>query len=327
LDALVTDNGANMVSVAGRLGDNVGLRCAAHTIQLVLRDAAREQPMAGLLHCVMTVLTRFRNSVARRQALCDAAKRAGIKALMPLHPIVTRWDSNYHALRRFLQIYPALERMSYKEWGVSSVADHIRAWTPVTDAQPILPALCDVLKAFARWTRELQSASRVTISLIPAAVQDMLAATAAHAGDHDGIAMIKKQLQDAACRRLAASPLVQIARYLDPTQHKGALGADSTDVDDLVFKMGQIVDDTVRATRHPDATQGRWVHAFSSYNGWPASQLHDAVAKYHDCGKAWRARRPDLVARQGKRAAPAGFSAFRPRPQSQRGPSRWQAWS
>jgi hypothetical protein len=48
----------------------------------------------------------------------------------------------------------------------------------------MLGPLCYVLEAFARWTRALQSAGSVTLSRIPAAVQDMLVATEARSGDN-----------------------------------------------------------------------------------------------------------------------------------------------
>ena len=87
----------------------------------------------------------------------------------------------------------------------------------------LLVPLRDVLQVFAKWTRALQSATSVTLSLLPAAVDGMLAATGVRPGDNASIATIKAQLHAAVRDRLsplAASPRVVVARFLDPTQHR-----------------------------------------------------------------------------------------------------------
>jgi hypothetical protein len=283
---LVTDNGANMIAAARSLVGERALGCAAHTIQLVLKDAARQQPMKDILGCVTTALARFRNSTSRRQALADACNRAGIKALVPLYPIATRWDSNYLALRRFLEMYPALERMAWDDWGFASNTEHSAFWVPVKRVHLLLEPLCDVLGTFAGWTRALQSAGSVTLSRIPAAVQDMIAATAARTGDSEKIAEIKGQLHAAVHKRLvklAESPLVQIARFLDPTQQRSM---DAASVNDTVLMLIDIVNDRFRAVHSPNTTTTPWSHKLSACNGWPADQLGTALDAYVNLDKS-----------------------------------------
>jgi hypothetical protein len=129
--AIVTDNGANFVRATELLTSDRGVRCAAHTIQLVLKSVAKQEPMQGILECITKLLARFAHSQSRREA------RAGIKPLMPIVPAPTRWDSNYYVLRRFCLIYPALVRMSPEKLGFSGAAAYGETWAAVAASAPL----------------------------------------------------------------------------------------------------------------------------------------------------------------------------------------------
>jgi hypothetical protein len=88
--AIVTDGGSNFVAATNRIGVGRSVLCAAHTIQLVLKDVAKAEPMAGILGAVLIVLARFSKSPARREALVRGAAKAGTKPLMPIYPVATR---------------------------------------------------------------------------------------------------------------------------------------------------------------------------------------------------------------------------------------------
>lgn len=216
---VVTDGGSNFVAATNQLSGGKSMRCTAHAIQLALKDVAKVEPMAGILGAVMKVLARFSKSPARREALVRRAEEAGIKPLMPIYPVATRWDSNYYALWRFYQMRLALDLMSAREMGFSKLEDWEALWKPAARA-PLAP-LCHVLQVFAKWTRVLQSAKSVTISLIPVVSRELFEATEPSDDDHEDIKTIKGQLRAGVTRRiapLAASLLVRLAQFVDPTR-------------------------------------------------------------------------------------------------------------
>lgn len=318
--SIVTDNGSNFVSAADGLVGDRAMRCAAHTIQLVLKDVAKAEPLASALKSVLHVLARFSKSASRRQALRRAAGVANIKALLPILPVATRWDSNYYAMRRFLDLYPAFELMTYLELGFATAAERKAAWGPVADARAWLESLCDVLQVFARWTKKLQSARTATLSQIPAAVEDMRAATTPQPADGACVSEIKEQLAAAVSKRLvplAHSTLVRIACFLDPTQHhcmmKEALLNESVQLTKALFKeqvrlIVRTVDVAFKRARvansatADDSDDSDLEQEVDSFHGWPARELVKAIKTYHSCDKSaarepltwWRENARDL---------------------------------
>jgi hypothetical protein len=319
--AMVTDGGANFVSATNQLCGERAMRCAAHTIQLALKDAARVEPMAGILGAVMRVLVRFAKSPMRREALTRAAEEAGVRPLMPIYPVATRWDSNYDALHRFYQLRSALERLKPRDLGFKTLPEWQVVWQPAADALGLLSPLCDVLEVFARWTRELQSANRVTLSRIPAACEEMLAATAPGADDVETIATIKSQLHAAVGARLAglaSSPLVRLAQFFDPTQFRDRYHRDErgkltdeakADLRATTGMLARFVDDSMERMRNgsppadDDSSSGMMLQVWEQYSGWASVPLAKATARYLDCDKAdaedplqwWRLRASDLA--------------------------------
>jgi hypothetical protein len=314
--AIVTDGATNFVAAANQLGGGRSMRCAAHTIQLALKDVATKEPMASILGAVMKVLVRFSKSPGRRQALIRGAERANIKPLMPIYPVATRWDSNYYALWRFCQIRAALEHMTAREMGFSSREE----WTALREpaARAPLAPLCRVLEVFAKWTRDLQSAKRVTISRIPAAAKEMHDATAPSPDDSDEILAIKSLLRAAVSSRiapLASSQLVRLAQFLDPTEHavafpRGGSGEATDEVTEALSRtaaeLGQVVNDCMMRVRDSGPSPGSrslWRQLGAQWDGWPSGSLFEAVGKYVECDKSdavdalrwWRERGRDLA--------------------------------
>lgn len=319
--AIVSDGGSNFVSATNLLCSERSLRCAAHTIQLALKDVAKTEPMASILSAVMRVLVRLSKSPMRREALARAAEEAGARPLMPIYPVATRWDSNYYALNRFYQMRDALDRLRPHELGFSSLAEHKAVWQPAADAIRLLLPLCRVLGVFAKWTRELQSANRVTLSRIPAAFNEMLKATTQNAEDCEIIATIKEQLHTAVSRRLdglASSPLVRLAQFLDPTQHRDRYRRDESgqfsvetmdDLTETVSSLVNFVADSLRRVRDDSPpVEDKLIPSlmqqlFAPHYGWASIPLSNATAKYIQCDKTdaadplqwWRERGKDLA--------------------------------
>ena len=107
--------------------------------------------------------------------------------------------------------------------------------------------------------------------------------------------------------KLAESPLVQIARSLDPTQQRDM---DTVRVGATVRKLIEIVNDRFKTTPSSNLPSTPWEDMISAYNGWPAEQLSMALRAYVNWNKSdasdaliwWRANanalRPlDTIAR------------------------------
>jgi hypothetical protein len=101
----------------------------------------------------------------------------------------------------------------------------------------------------------------------------MIVTTAARTGESNEIAEIKGQLHSVVRKRLAKLakiPLVQIARFLDPTQQRSMTTAS---VNNTVIVLIDIVNDRFRAVHFPNTMMTLWSHKLSACNGWPADQL------------------------------------------------------
>jgi hypothetical protein len=325
--AVVTDNGANFVLAAKQLASDRSMRCAAHTIQLVLNDAAKMDPMQRIVGCVTRLHARFAKSQSRREALANAAARAGVAPLMPIGPATTRWDSNYFVLRRFCQIYPALVRMSPEELGFAGPAEYGEAWAAVAACAPLVEPLCGVLAPFAQWTRALQSATKATLSRVPACVDELLRATRADEDAPGDIRTIKEQLHAAVRARLqplAETTLVRVARLLDPGQFRGYFRRDATGRLDQAF-ADELAND-MRATMHlasrtierqyGDAgaddsgeVDDGLAEEVRAWNGWPADDLLRALKAYSSTDKSQAADPLDWWRQYGARLAPLDMVA------------------
>jgi hypothetical protein len=322
--AIVTDNGANFVRAAQLCADDKGLRCAAHTIQLVLKDVAMQDPLQSIVKCIHDLLSRVASSQSRREALADAAARASVAPLMPIHPAPTRWDSHYDSLQRFLQIYPALACMAPEDLGFRSAAEYAEAWAAVAESKPLVQPLCDVLAVFAQCTRDLQSATQVTLSRVPECVDRLLEATRAGGDAPELVKTIKAQLHDNVRARLpplARANLVRIARFLDPVQFRRYFKPDEAGLLDResAAELREVMRATLRlahstiqraagASGAPDDDDGLFEEAHS-LDGWPAAALLSALRAYRDADKSAAAGPLDWWREHAAQVAPLDMIA------------------
>nr|XP_039260805.1 zinc finger BED domain-containing protein 6-like [Styela clava] len=98
--AIVTDNGANVVSACKILQTEHGwhhIRCAAHTLQLCIKDAIKNTEIARALGAARHLVQHFRRSAKCMTALRRHAQSADteIKNIeMPID-VSTRWNSTF----------------------------------------------------------------------------------------------------------------------------------------------------------------------------------------------------------------------------------------
>ena len=153
---------------------------------------------------------------------------------MPVYPAKTRWNSHYDALRRFVDIYPALCATAGRVLG-SMTAVQINQVLSLADATVLAaPYVLATLEPFVRRTTRLSAASTVALSLVPRAVGELLNLSMAPivTGDYRSAVanVLRVRLADELRRIFAGvlnplsgtvAPAVQIARFLDPRRQRG----------------------------------------------------------------------------------------------------------
>jgi hypothetical protein len=305
--AVVTDNGANFRNAARELVSDRALPCAVHCIQLALRSVAKEEPLRGILQSIIQLLGRFANSQPRREALVNAARLARIEPLMPVVPAPTRWDSHYYVLDRFLRIQKALEVMTYGALGYESRTDYDEVWMNLRLHSSLLKPLCELLGVFARCTKEMQAAKRVTLSRVPRMVDRLLAATSDEACNVASTSMrpIMARLHSEVTRRLGPlvrDPLVRAARFFDPVEFRDTFTRDDAGMFSAEEKLADDINSIFRlvasvfSRRRSVATNGQrdgvrslgeaTLALVSSESGWPADAMLNAIVQYRDMDKS-----------------------------------------
>lgn len=94
--AVVHDNGSNIVSAAKKLNDAEGwcsVRCAAHTIQLVVGAALKVDDIQQALVAARRVVEYFKRSVVATSALREKQEQMSAPCHKLVMEVSTRWNS------------------------------------------------------------------------------------------------------------------------------------------------------------------------------------------------------------------------------------------
>ena len=105
---MVIDNAAN-AQLAGSLASFDSMPCAAHTLQLTVKQVLEQPDIAALLRKVRKIVGAFKHSALKVQELKDEQKRLGLNLRKLLQDVVTRWNSVYLMIDVFLDDKPAVE--------------------------------------------------------------------------------------------------------------------------------------------------------------------------------------------------------------------------
>lgn len=165
--AVVTDNAPNMGLAVTRVGVQ-RIRCMAHSLQLVLKDAFFEEKINAMITLARSIIGHFSHSTSGRKILTEMQKSHNVPCHVLIQDIVTRWDSTLHALRRLLEQRVAIQaslphvkcrtELSTEEWllmeKVVSTLNYFEEATKsiseesacISDAIPLINSLRKVLK-------------------------------------------------------------------------------------------------------------------------------------------------------------------------------------
>lgn len=122
VSAMVIDNAAN-AKLAGNLASFDSMPCAAHTLQLTVKQVLEQPEIAALLKKVRKIVGAFKHSALKVHELKDEQKRLNMKLRKLLQDVVTRWNSVYLMIDVFLDNRKPVEVvcLRHKDPGASSV--------------------------------------------------------------------------------------------------------------------------------------------------------------------------------------------------------------
>jgi hypothetical protein len=190
--SLTTDNASNVKSIT-EMTKTLWLRimCACHTLQLVIRDVGKPGkeakdgkpakpagPLYELIEPIHKLIVLFANATKRRAALAKEFKRLyPLKRLLRIiFPNTTRWNSEYLMVLRYCELYWAFAALPWKLL-FDTEDEHKALFAQLKRVNADLPDLLHILEPFYDWTVKLSSSKKVTLSHLPEALQELLAAT------------------------------------------------------------------------------------------------------------------------------------------------------
>ncbi|KAF3689134.1 Zinc finger BED domain-containing protein 4 [Channa argus] len=202
--AVITDNGANVVSAVHKAGWT-HLHCFAHTLNLVVKDAINAVPqVVNLLQKCSNIVSFFHHSNKATQKLADIQKQLNKPEHNLVQSVETRWNSSY-MLDRFLEqkepVTTALCVLGRNDLCLSSVETDL--------IQPTI----DALRPFEETTQEASASKHVSMSKVIPLVSLLLKVTASTVPSENSLA---RQLLHQCQRRFHSIniPLFHSIRHL-----------------------------------------------------------------------------------------------------------------
>jgi len=228
MTGITTDGASNVIAMTNDSRQQ-RVRCAAHGIQLALSCAANNAEFQAFMRPVNRFYAALAKSPQRREHLARELRAMGLPVLMPVYPVKTRWNSHYDALRRFVDIKPALGAFTHRVLGLTDQVELIALQVQAGCTFSAAPYVLETLQPFVHWTTRLSSSSSVTLSLVPRAIGELLALSETPIMTDDPHANVANELRArlaAELRRIFRNVLdpwsndilfpVHIARFLDP---------------------------------------------------------------------------------------------------------------
>ncbi|KAI7802176.1 putative zinc finger BED domain-containing protein 1-like [Triplophysa rosa] len=105
--AIVTDNSSNM-AIAVQLACMILVKCFAHTINLASQRALMLPSVSRLLGRVRRIISFFRRSTTASHVLREKQKLLQLPEHKLMTDVITRWNSAFDMLQRFLEQQPAI---------------------------------------------------------------------------------------------------------------------------------------------------------------------------------------------------------------------------
>lgn len=156
ITAVVTDNGANMVSaVEIAFGKHRHLSCFAHTINLVAEKAIGAVPdLDAILGKVKRIVTWFKHSIVAN----DELRKMGNDNVKLIQDCPTRWNSKFYMIERFIELHKT----------VNEILIHHTTAPPMVSGLEIeqLKEIMNILGTLEAVTKEISGEKYVTASTV-----------------------------------------------------------------------------------------------------------------------------------------------------------------
>lgn len=177
VQAIVHDNAANVVKALRILEERHGvasLRCAGHTIQLIVNSALKEPRISKALGAARSLVTYFHSSEVATLKLKIKQEQMGTPQHKLSQDVPTRWNSSFYMIQRLLeQRWPITATLSDPE----VTKTEKRYLDLKADQWGILEDLHQALKTFEQATVFLSGEAYVTVSILPPLVKGLLKST------------------------------------------------------------------------------------------------------------------------------------------------------
>ncbi|XP_030235893.1 zinc finger BED domain-containing protein 1-like [Gadus morhua] len=212
---LVTDNASNMV-VAAQVGGYLHVKCFAHTLNLASQRALKLPAVARLLGRVRRITTFFHRSTIANSMLEQKQKLLDLPTHKLKTDVVTRWNSGYEMLQRFLEQQPAICAALLSSDVRRSGSDICTLnENDITDAEDIMQALRPMFVA----TKIVSEEKNPTLSIIAPVHAKLLNDTHQAMGDKPIVRDIKQAINQDLQKRYSTveeKNTLHTASALDP---------------------------------------------------------------------------------------------------------------
>jgi hypothetical protein len=177
VQAIVHDNAANVVKALRILEERQGvasLRCAGHTIQLIVNHALKEPRINKALGAARSLAGYFHSSDVATLKLKLKQEQMGTAEHKLTQDVAVRWNSSYYMIKRLLeQRWPVTATLSDPE--VTNAAKHYLDMK--ADQWSLLEELQQALEPFEQATVYLSGEAYVTVSVLPPLVKALQKST------------------------------------------------------------------------------------------------------------------------------------------------------
>ena len=121
---VTTDNAANIVLAVEKCNVLCHVRCVAHILNLPVQKSFKSQNVARVLGRVRAVVGFFHRSSTASAILRKTLTQLELPELKPVMDVVTRWNSTYEMLKRYLKLRPGIcAALSHKDLKSKSQKD------------------------------------------------------------------------------------------------------------------------------------------------------------------------------------------------------------
>ncbi|KAE8219078.1 hypothetical protein CF319_g7159 [Tilletia indica] len=180
--ACVTDNTGSAYNISEHLETAVSpspffkVRCAAHLLQLAIKNGMKDADANVILEPVRSFCTKVRRSTPLSQKLEAMCKRTGEVYHRPRRDMEVRWNSTYTLIEGLIPMETAMTRLFRDDSDFKDIAFGNSTWKHLRD-------IIKILAPFARATEFVQGLKFPTLGIVAQAVDYLVHRMAAMESD------------------------------------------------------------------------------------------------------------------------------------------------